>query len=507
MDTQTTVSGILAAGLMDGTVAIVEWAHTFGSSHALSLSVSALLRMHTKYASRVAFSADGSLLASASHDGSVCLFTVEPTAGVPCDGGLSSSSSRVPPTPVVVRLLQRVFWGPPGALAGGPVAVEAITWAPLPVVEGSSGRCEGAWGASATLVVSIRGAPTLQYLSVLSAGLRSQDEDQAAELPAALRRHGLDAAAATTLPLLPPGSSRFLVLHRIPLSEDGGLASIFRGAPGALASGGALSVVAVTDDDAEPSSSGAPGIHVLPTQSTSQADSVVRHSRFADFSSASSGAPSGSARGGAGEALEDRSEGGFFIPVGFTVIDLAVAPGPDSRAPPLLAAAADNGVIFVFRLGSNAVLRRLVGHSVSSELSAGTRIAWWPGRPRQGGAESDDTEKGEGWEAAASSSSHYLVASSERDFALVVYSVGAQREVGRLGRGQPLRVGGHPALWTSGSSAVQSDAEEDSGPRHTLGHAASIKAVVCAQLPSESGAASVPVLITAGFDKRVIVWA
>lgn len=500
--------GVLSAGLMDGSIAIILWSYSRNDADAsvsFSMQISSLLKTHSKYASRTLFSADGSLLASASHDGSVCIFRVD----------LRDSGARGEAT---VSLLQRIFWGPPNSLAGEAAAVEAIAWAPLRTRQGQ--------GLSSSLVVSVRGAPTLQYVSVLNLSIPNPD------VSSAMLLHGLEPATALPLPTLPLTSSSsladaataseplpLLVLHRVPLSEDGGLSSIF-------ASSSSTAVIDPVDVTVTSMSEEGPAKGVRITPGAAAQHQRASASAFADFypSVAHPSAPDERDARTRSErepsVLEDRSEGGRFIPVGFTIIDLALSPQSSNSDDPLLAAAADNGVIFVLRFGSNAVLRRLVGHYVTSEFTAGTRIAWWPAL--RGSPECTPEPANVGGVGA-----HYLVASSERDFAAVIYSVGSQQVVARLGLGQPRAAG----LGAGASKAEDNTAERESrlssplssvtsagdvdvadGSKyadapplllHSHGHTASIKAVVCAP----QGGGRPPLLFTAGFDKRVIAWA
>ena len=495
-DSEGTRSGLLAAGLMDGSLAVVEWTHhgsasDDGGGHTLALRLATVLRTHAKYTSRVAFSADGSLLATASHDGSVCVFAV--AHGPP---GRAHATSGVR-----LRLLQRVYWGPAASVTGDVAPVEAIAWAPLRPLSPSSAD-------ATTLIVAVRGSPTLQYLSVLPRGSE------------ALAAVGLDARSSHALPVLQPSEAEraaeadaaggallsllpLIVLHRVPLSEDGGPASMFRspGRGGASedAQGGAATSapLLITPGESRGSDAAAAGIRVAPDSSAAAHASSGAPSQFSDFAS-----PPVAVAGGEGAGslvtprpLEDRTEGGRFIPVGFNIVDLAVSPPPSGAAFPLVAAAADNGVIFVFRLGSNAVLRRLVGHRVGSEFSAGTRVAWWP-------AAVPDAE------GSGTQPSNYVIATSEGDFSAVVYSIGSQRAVARLGLGQALEPALQVAAAVEGGGGGGGDDAGASPHRHSRGHSASIKAVVCARprCGSASAAGGKAVLLTAGFDKRVIVW-
>ena len=286
---------------------------------------------------------------------------------------------------------------------------------------------------------------------------------------------------------------RFLVLHRVPLSEDGGLSSMFLASSDSVLKAEPETPLLLTEPVHVHGGGGdsLSGIRVVPDSSVVCSAAALQQSRFADFS-APSGASSSASLPAARHTLDDSSEGGRFIPVGFTVIDLAILPNTGGSSVGfsggLLAAAADNGVIFVLRLGSNAVLRRLVGHSVTSELAAGTRISWWP-VSRNSSEEEVDGLVGR----RHGCSSHYLIASSDRDFSAVVYSLGAQSVVSRLGLGQPI----DPAF--SGRAVIDGSGEDC--PRQTRGHTASIKAVVSATRKGSS-----PLLLTAGFDKRVVVW-
>jgi WD40 repeat protein len=294
------------------------------------------------------------------------------------------------------------------------------------------------------LVVAVHGMPVLYYI-----GLPSQ--------------RGLDTTAAIRLPIqqgdghgitLEDGMDA-LRLYRVPISEDG-----------------------VHVDICKASNTCVPATATVPTQQPHAADS--------------SAAP-----------LIDLSERGFYMPVGFSIVDVAVSKVAveTGKGQHYLAAASDNGIIFLYQWGSNTILRRLVGHNVNATFQSATRLAWHP------------------------SSSSYLLATSDRDFTLCIYSVGSGRVVLKLGIGQPVlgmalsaSIGtqykgeketgevsttsvwgssryGHNLVTEEGQSLATSDTTDV--PRQTVGHTGCIKEVHWVR-PH--------LILSAGFDKKVLAW-
>jgi hypothetical protein len=238
----------------------------------------------------------------------------------------------------------------------------------------------------------------------------------------------------------------------------------------------------------------------------------------------------------------DVTEGGRYIPVGFSICDLAVPPQPaaaaghaaptsttaaaatSTPAPLLLAACGDNGVVYVYPFGCNRVAARLVGHVAANALGAQTRITWVP--PRRAPTPPVPLPSAHLPSAAAAAAAagalppplplpptttsecFYLAASSERDFSVVVYSVGAGRPVARLGIGQPV-----PGGWLDASRGSSDDEGERGGPGRACyqprGHTASIKDLAVVVAPPAVGGGddgAWPLLLTVGFDKRLLVW-
>ena len=287
-----------------------------------------------------------------------------------------------------------------------------------------------------TVVVAVAGMPVLYYLTVADLTTHATE---------------VDALSATPLPLPPPPADAAhvvaptLLLHRVPLSEDAVRVRVLL--PGRADHADAIDV---------PASATLPSDAPLPV-----------------FGEDGDAIPTGG----------DIAEGGFYLPVGFAVVDLAVSGGSGGGAPQL-AAAADNGVVYVFEWGTNVLAARLVGHNVSpGGLLAHTRIAWRPGGDHQ-----------------------YLAATSERDYAVVVYSVPSTRCLARLGVGQPVASAASAAAASSAAATSDSryghhlaaGAAADATSRQTAGHTGTIKEVVWL---------APHLLLTAAFDKSVAAWA
>ena len=514
-------SGHIAAALMDGRVVLLFWDAPSLTSCRLIVCEPPLV-LHSKYVARVAWSPTGNLCATASADASCALFAVEHDSGEQQD--------------LRLRKLQRLHFGG---------AIDAIAWAELPPLPSQDvGRC-----GCATLVLSVRGAPTLYYISVImtepSSGCTAPGHRLCdglvlpvlIDLAAKCDDHPRGAKDACQV-----RSDYHLVMHRLPLSEDGGGACIYSGAS--------------SSDDSGPA-------HVM------RDPSVLLRPRVGEFShgsvdniatGASNLAPAavavvdtgcsataadGDASASAAEATvrSDATDGGWYLPVGFNIVDLAVAPSEDEGdhgfepgsyrrgawAPPLLAAAADNGIVYVCPFGTSTnsksaggLQRRLAGHNVASAISASTRIAWAPGPAAAGTAS-----------ASYSGAPHYIVATSEKDFAAVVYSVGAASCVQRISAGHQApaqtvswRARATNALAPVGDNAsVAAETTSTAVPLALMGHSAAIKDAAYARrllpslplchLPGNVGSAAstnnvrrpAHVLATCGCDKRVILWA
>lgn len=518
------VHGLLACGLMDGRTALVRWRLTLPSDASSGMAIEweagavpplspLLLGLHSKYVTRVGWSPCGRFLATGSHDRSLALLRVE------------HSAEALQATVRVTKLQQCYFSGP----------VEALAWAwtPVPTHPSLVGP------PSVTLVAASRGSPTLHYLTLMHIDSSASGSGATTREAAAAAAAGL--AAGQWLPLLTSslasGSGTLhLLMHRLPLSEDGLSGSMFLAGTAAADSlgQGRLSLQAAEEGGARE------GVSCVAARraglasslaSDGQATSVFASAGFpgggSPFNSAAErgcGAPGAS---GAGDALGapgvggggDVTEGGRYIPVGFAVVDLAVplqplAPparsiGDAPSGPLLLAACGDNGVVYVYRFGHNAVRSRLVGHVVGTALGAPTRITWIPPRTQDGGA------PGTG---SCTAQPHYLAATSERDYAVVVYSTASGKPVARLGLGQPIP-GGYLAATEAGGAAGGSAADAARSSRYggnvralqagggshlqSRGHAASIKDI--AAVPS-TAPGKPPALVTVGFDKKLLVW-
>jgi hypothetical protein len=441
---------LVAAALMDGSLALVPLltapvpafvAPATGAHEPLLLP-----RLHAKYAAAAGWSPCGRFLATGGADGSLALLRVVIAAG----------SAAAPHR--VAKLQQCYFRGP----------VEALAWAATPCGSDGDGGID-----AVTLVVAVRGSPTLHYLTLLPGGGDGNADAGALGLAPGqwlpvLRHAGQEEEGAGTGSAAPVR----LLLHRVPLSEDGDAGSMF----------------------AAPSEArvGLSGQRVLPL---GQGPLSLATTTGGGVDMAPQPAPSG--------APADSTEGGRYIPVGFAVTGLAVSPldPAGSSGGRTLAVAADNGVVYLFRFGTNALRGRLVGHVVGTATVGGigtspTRIAWVP-RSVAGHAAGD-----------AAAVHHYLAATSERDFAVVIYS-SSGKPLARLGLGQPLpgallTADGDATRATRYGHNVRALQQQEDGIQ-TAGHSASIKDLVAGFVALGEDNAK-PALVTCGFDKQVLVW-
>lgn len=294
------------------------------------------------------------------------------------------------------------------------------------------------WHAS-TVVVAIGGMPVLYYLTLvsLSSTTTSVDATSAVLLPTPTLT-GEDEAGALRLPSL--------LCHRVPLSEDSCLVDI-----NARAS--------------ERSSHTATARVSLPQGATLPQTGEPERGAVEDTVDDTAPTPH-----------RDLTEGGFLIPVGFTIVDMATSID-EAGGLPRLAVAADNGVVYVFEWGTNTLLHRLAGHHFTSGLQCSTRLSWCP------------------------ESYQYLAVTSERDWSVCVYSAVSGRILARLGAGQAIAapLSCHPRALTHATSAVCDTAgNANKAPvLHSDGHTGLIKQLMWA---------APHLMVTAGFDKRVLVW-
>ena len=538
-DTSGIRGGLLAAGLMDGRVALLQWVLANSSSGpSLTFVGSPLyLSLHSKYVIRVAWSPCGRYVATASHDRSLALLEVVMTS--------SSRTTDDDACCLSVRKVQQCYFKGP---------VEALVWAWTPRVGSPASLPLSLSSPPVTLVAASRGSSTLHYITVIRhSHSHGQHKSGHTSTPAriddaSLLASSLGLAPGQWLPVL-SGSSDVsddslirLLLHRVPLSEDGAAGSMFLASHGGSGGDSTLGQGPLTLAPVTAGGEGKEGVEMTPAAASPSVAAVVSSNgtdaddassssslatqmqRLNPFNSAVEGGPVSDSTlfpGPTQQALtsSDATEGARYIPVGFAIVDLAVPPhlqhqqASAASSEPVLAACADNGVIYLFRFGSNALVRRLVGHVVGSGLGATTRIAWLP-QPSQASAASVNAP-----------SCHYLAASSERDFCVVIYSTGSGQPVARLGVGQPLPMTG----WISGSSSgdsTDSSAARSSRYGHNViasrstaatgsaadvqsqGHTASIKDLAMVMVPKGGeGGAATPALVTCGFDKRLMVWA
>jgi hypothetical protein len=520
---------VIAASCMDGTVHLLPLLLTgAGGRSTFDFGDPTVLRAHSKYVSRVAWSPSGRFLATASADHSLAVYECDDGGKV---GAFSSSSSSAPSPPrVSVSMLQQLYFA-----RGG---VEAISWvceaeqtivagaalaaaAPTSAAAPSSDPDADDWAESIaappapptttasspsavrvdTLVAAVRASPVLYYARLVTCtgtdAAAAAAALTAAPLVAALEARGLGQA----LPVLQQDGAAVgsaprpqLWLYRVPLSEDGAgvdiswptLERILTAATTedpAAAAGAPSSPPGPTDDVRATNADGtrpAQGVLAPALGDDDDLDGDAARIRAAlrgrHVVSSSDGeltdtlagreAPrSSNAGAGAGAVSAPPVQTSSFIRVGYSIVDLACSPGSGvgggGRA---LALAADSGVVYILPFGTNTVLRRLVGHAVASAVSAGTRLAWHPSVPVAG--------HGAGSSGVAGGLPFYLVASSETDFALVAYSVGSGKAAARM-----------------------------------VGHKGTVKEIVSLGAGMKGGReGSGAVLVTCGFDKRVLVW-
>lgn len=443
---------------MDGSVALWQLRLDAAGPSLTLTACGEPSRVHDKYITEVAVSPNGRWALAVSHDGSASLFAVNAS-----------------PSASALTLVQRLFWR---------ASVDAVDW---------SVRND-------TAVVAVAKSPTLYYLRL----------DEAAHASSAAGADGAERGGLASAPAftqLPDGSTSYptllpsmrIALRQIPLSDDGQPAAI-AGAPGAasralleresVATASLVTLVRPVEEGDAMEGGSTP-----PVASPSMAIAVAR--------AAGAGAGAGAGAAVAGPLLHasdtaaalsssaDVTAGGAFVPVGFSITALAACPNATPAGHALLAAAADTiATVFVFRWGSNTLLRRLVGHDVGATLSVSTRLCWL--------------------------SPHYLAVTSGRHLALAVYSVGAGRVVHWLGRDQAMMSGEHVDAAIAGAgagvSADGSAGEDGRAPlplRQTVGHTASIKAVAPVQWPALGGGhgtSSGRGLVSCGFDKAAILW-
>lgn len=631
-------SGVIAAACMDGHVHVLAYSlvhdvtppshitsplatpgENIGCSDTIirggttrdiqfSLTPSFILHDHTKYVTRLAWSADGALLCTGSADGSAALYSVgctwttptpafaTNTTAVPSSSSSASESigDGVSSKPVLtisppVRLQQFYF-------ARG--AVEAMAWCKEQVRSQSSSVATTATGlvdALDTLILSVRGAPVLYYLRVLrsssggtnaamatlmAAGGLGQPQPVLASANAVASSSSVATSTADCDFPRPPGHRQHhhqqlqqrhcqhhLWLYRVPLSEDGPRVDVsmrhlvaVAGATAATAtalmpsSGGsapaATPVVLGPVDDVR-IDTGSVGNHTgaaddaddddidgdaarvraaLRGRHVTSSDDGTLAGEGAGHSSAPPAlggwAPGSAAAAAAASAVSSHTSA--FIRVGFTIVDLAVQPvaaapvinskngisgGGASAAAvaplPLIAAASDSGVIYCYTLGTNSIVRRLVGHQVSSTLQAGTRLAWHTPSSSVLSLATSASEIARNGTCSTSSAglasgggtaigvSYYLAATSDRDFVVVLYSIGSGRMVGRLGRTTTTTT-----VMSQGNGVEQGSAVAGA----TLGHTGTIKDLCFVASRSSSSSGSQPLMLSCGFDKRIIGW-
>jgi hypothetical protein len=398
---------------------------------------------HARHATRLAWtehtaSGDGTgiagYLASASSDRSIALFQVG--LAVAFEGRDQTTSGGELSMCVKARRLQQLYFK-----MGAP---EAIAWAPAPLALAADSAAPAAAAAAECrcLVAAVRGSPTLYYISVVSdeAGCASD----APGFPFNGQRVPLLCEAGEPSPRI-----QSVFVHRVPISEDGSEFSLFHAAAPSATEASAPLEPAV----------GAWGWDVA---SSTVIETHVVHSASAGLTDA---------EGCYFQAPADSTEGGFYIPVGFGIIDLAIAfdaalckPWVSElraldnlvRPPFMVAAAADNGVVFMYKFGTNKMAARLVGHLINSNITAATRIRFLPLSPQ--------------WARTTMAWGQYIAVTSDSDHSVVVYSVGSERIVAKLG----------------GNG----------------GHTAAIKDI---QFLSRPGTMP-PCLISSGLDKRLICW-
>lgn len=170
---------VMAATFMDGRLALLA-AHSEASGSP-KLIVVASHTLHTKYATRVRWSRDGTRLATASRDNSLVLYTIDPvaasnapaveslTAGAGESDSDDGEANDTGAAPGLLGRRNRIFFGGP---------VEALEFVYMPGVPGTpasisapgSGTHGGSDGLRTYLCASVRGDAKLRFIDVAAGG-------------------------------------------------------------------------------------------------------------------------------------------------------------------------------------------------------------------------------------------------------------------------------------------------------------------------------------------------
>ena len=397
----------LAACCMDGSAHLLQWEMMEGctSSSIQNPSPPTVVhshKHHDKFATRVAWCEDGSILAIASADGSLALYHVPLDAQLRCEK------------------IQQVYFN-----AG---AVEAMVWVCEQVgCEGMHSSSDSKWKTDQsncssqppsnwqvdTLIVSARGSPYLFYIRVLRSSRVSMGGLDSASLARFHTATGMPlftklppqvVSANTTTTAAPPTPT--ILIFRAPLSEDC--------APGDVSWRVLLRLLLLATTDAKETETGGQ-VGTMGGVGDDSWSYAHPQSPAAPRQTTSLPSPPSSS---------------------LVILDLAVAT-VNRRCPerktPFVAAASEGGVVYVFRLGkygrrgSNAhelgdrvgnsgsyIHRRLQGRLVGSgAAAANVRMAW----QQPLGGEGDPL---------------HLAVSSEDGGGVDIVSVGSGKQVARL---------------------------------------------------------------------------
>jgi WD domain, G-beta repeat len=282
-------SHVCYAACMNGAVEVYEFSF-LSNENVMEINKKTEFLYHNKFVTCISLSACGKYLATCSSDGSVCIVDSKEC-----------------------KKIQQIFFDSH--------IPSCITW------------------FESTLIIATKSSPYLHYLTLVNE--KRGSDGVSSDLPSLPNLESLSISIAQPqfhlnnskkLSTFDPGL--FLYHQRVPLSEDGGLTSIYK-----------------------------------------------QH-KFQD---------------------ED------YIPVGFSVDDISISSGNigASSDSPILALAGDNGTIYLFKFGSNEILRRFAGHippSASSVVNHRTRIKWQPSSP-------------------------YLAVTSEKESAILFFSLASQTVV------------------------------------------------------------------------------
>lgn len=524
------------------------------------------LARHSKHATRAAWSIDGALLVTGAADGSLFLYSVE--GDIANGGGIDVSSSGDFGGTSALRVTRLQ------GLRADAGAVDALAWCReavcVPVrVRGSAAGVPGRVDVEVpididTLAFAVRGSAVLYFFRVFSTrnsyvcnffGVGS--DEASADVATSLRhgpatalhdcdgRVGVSAARAAVAAAAQVSAAaadgehvallsrviatgdgpsvnlattsdtvvQSLVLHRVPLSEDGPCVDV--GWPALAARGVEYALAMGAGESSVPPATDARGVPTLPLPRRGLEVGSVEAPSDDDLRDVSVGKPGGGERpradtrgveGGAAAGVTAapasasalaaaRAAACEPLRVGFNVIDLAAAGDARrgcsrafrGRSRPLLAAAADTGVVTVSPFGSSIVARHLAGHGAPGPSDAPTRLAWVHAAHAEivevahlntgvDDVDGDDVARDAEGAYEDGSTPSFLAVTTAGGGAVLLYDVAAGRPVGADSLTGGARVG---VAGTRGA------------------HGALVRAL--AALPGGG-------LLTVGYDKRVVRW-